>query len=417
MAPQGLRVFGFPVHVRPGFVVFLLLVVFLYGGSLGVWAAGAIAAFTLIHELGHAFAARATGARAEISLDFLAGYASYVPSRPLTRPERVGIAAAGPGAQLLVAVTVLAAMGVNPASYRSVVATEASMTIWWAGVGLALLNLLPVLPLDGGTIVATTLDAVVPGRGRAIMAWASLALTGVAIAAVVTNDSLRPFTFMVAVLGVMQLQQLSASRPPRLGGASGASLDQRDTAELARRAAYAEEQGWRTGKPGPFPAGVFPSPWFLAHRALAHGDPGTARRLLLDDLVAAQPSSWWPPETASADQLAPLVDLLPDPLPTGNRFSSQVLAGVLLRLGRHQRAAQHGAAEFTRSPSTGTALVVARSVAALGDHELAARWLHAAAGASSEPELLARAIDQAPELALVRHRPDVVALRQSLLGA
>ncbi len=86
---------GFRVEIRPGFIIFLGLVVFIYGGSLGLWAAGTLAAFTLIHELGHALAARATGAHAEISLDFLAGYASYLPSRPLARWERAGIAAAG----------------------------------------------------------------------------------------------------------------------------------------------------------------------------------------------------------------------------------------------------------------------------------------------------------------------------------
>ena len=42
-----------------------------------MWLAISIAGFTLLHELGHAVAARRAGAKAEISLDFLAGYASY----------------------------------------------------------------------------------------------------------------------------------------------------------------------------------------------------------------------------------------------------------------------------------------------------------------------------------------------------
>ena len=75
------RLFGFPVHVRSGFFLFMALVVFINGAPFGVWLAGFIAGLTLLHELGHAVAARATGARAEISLDFLAGYASFVPRR------------------------------------------------------------------------------------------------------------------------------------------------------------------------------------------------------------------------------------------------------------------------------------------------------------------------------------------------
>lgn len=416
MEGRGFRLLGFPVHVRPGFVVFLLIVMFLYGGSLGIWAAGAIGAFTLVHELGHALAARATGARAEISLDFLAGYASYVPSRPLSRPERIGIAAAGALTQLGVAVVVLLAMGVNPLVADQVTGSEAAVAIWWAGVALALLNLLPVLPLDGGTIVATVIDAVVPGRGRSIMTWVSLGLTGVAVVAVATTPSLRPFTFLVALLGVLQLQQLSAERR---GPSGGPALPDRahDLAELGKRLAYAEEQAWRTGRPGPLPAGSYPSPWFLAHRALEQGDPDTARRLLLDDLTGPEGALWWPPDSATNDQLRPLVALLDDPLPPGNRHSTQVLLGMLVRLGQHERAARHGAGEFTRSPSTVTAVQVARSVAALGDGDLAVRWLQAAHDAGSEPELLVAAIDRAPELAWLRDRPEVVALRQTLLGA
>ena len=50
--------------------------------------AGSLAVLTLIHELGHAVAARNAGAKAEISLDFLAGYAAYVPTRPISRLEQ-----------------------------------------------------------------------------------------------------------------------------------------------------------------------------------------------------------------------------------------------------------------------------------------------------------------------------------------
>ena len=82
--------------------------------SSGVWLAVALAGFTLIHELGHAFAARATGADAEISLNFFAGYASYRPTRPISRLERIGISFAGPGVQIATSVALLIALGVKP---------------------------------------------------------------------------------------------------------------------------------------------------------------------------------------------------------------------------------------------------------------------------------------------------------------
>jgi Zn-dependent protease len=240
-------VLGFPVHVRPGFLVFLLIVVYLYGGSLGWWAAGAIALFTLVHELGHALAARRTGATAEISLDFLAGYASYLPTRPLSRAERIGIAAAGPFAQLALGVAVLAALGVSPFDIGGSPDSEVSIAVWWAGIGLALVNLVPVLPLDGGTIVATALDAVVPGRGQKIMVVGSLVLSGTGVVAVALVPSLRPFTFLIALLFLLQLQMLPATRrSTRPAPATGAPLPDPGPIDVERAAHRAAEEFTRS---------------------------------------------------------------------------------------------------------------------------------------------------------------------------
>ena len=53
-ASPAFRLFGFPIHVRGGFLLFLALVVFVNGGELGLWIAGSAAVLTLLHELGHA---------------------------------------------------------------------------------------------------------------------------------------------------------------------------------------------------------------------------------------------------------------------------------------------------------------------------------------------------------------------------
>ena len=67
--------------------MFMVLIVVINGDEFGVWLAGSIAGFTLLHELGHAVAARRAGAEAEISLDFMAGYASYTAPQPLSRAD------------------------------------------------------------------------------------------------------------------------------------------------------------------------------------------------------------------------------------------------------------------------------------------------------------------------------------------
>jgi hypothetical protein len=108
------RLLGFRVHVQPGFVMFMLLIVVIYGDEFGLWLAGSIALFTIIHELGHAVSARRSGAHAEISLGFLAGYASYQPTRPISRAEHAWISFSGPGIHIATSVAVLLALGANP---------------------------------------------------------------------------------------------------------------------------------------------------------------------------------------------------------------------------------------------------------------------------------------------------------------
>lgn len=206
------RLFGFRVEIRPGFLVFLLLVVVLYGGSQGLWAAGSIAVFTVIHELGHASAARATGSHAEISLDFLAGYASYLPRRPLSRWERAGIAVAGAAAQFTSSVIVLLLMGANPFSRDDITSSYATISIWWAGVALAVVNLIPILPLDGGSILALFVDWLAPRRGRTAMLWFSVAVSSIGVASALTFTHLQGFLPFAAILLVLQVQMLRAER-------------------------------------------------------------------------------------------------------------------------------------------------------------------------------------------------------------
>src|SRR5215207_5199628 len=98
------RIFGFPVTIAPGFLLGLLLLagLNLEDPSFALGLVAAVAAFTLVHELGHALAARRFGAESEISLSFLVGWASYRPTRQLSRMERITITVAGPAIQIVV---------------------------------------------------------------------------------------------------------------------------------------------------------------------------------------------------------------------------------------------------------------------------------------------------------------------------
>ncbi|MFK7918274.1 MAG: metalloprotease [Ilumatobacter sp.] len=367
------RLLGFDVRVQPGFLVFMALIVFINQNAFGVWLAGAIAVLTLVHELGHAVAARRTGAHAEISLGFLAGYASYRPSRELKRWEQAWISFAGPLVHITAAVVVLAAMGVNPLDLDQVTDSPASAAIFWAGPVIGAMNLIPILPLDGGNIVTHGLDAIVPGRAHRIMLYASIGIT-VSAAVLLFLVGLQGFVLFIGFLLITQLQMLSADKPRKPQA----------------------------------------SVWDEAAAALESGKDGKARRMLFAALSHPQPTPPAPELRLTINQADALIDLLPDPLPHGDPGNEYILANLLLSTSRFEETAHYAAGSYERIPNTLSAAMVARAAAALGDQATAIAWLKSAALANTSASSLAATIDGAPELASLRHHPDVTAVRAAL---
>lgn len=402
------RLLGFDVRVRPGFVIFLGLIVFLYQDSFGVWLAGGIAAFTLLHELGHAVAARSAGADADISLDFLAGYTSFRPDpkRPISPGRRAVISAAGPFVQIAASVAVLIAMGINPVSIDSARTSDAAAAIWWAGPVIGVLNLIPVLPLDGGHLALTGLEVFLGKRAFRVMAIASLVVTGGA-AVLLFGSGRGGFGIFVAFLLLNQFQILQATSKRAMTQQSASQHD-------------AESNAWHTGRPGMLEPGQQLSPWYRAHRALVAGDDHGAARIIIDDVHATSPRRWRPPNAASPAQLRAIVDVLPEPLPHGNPYSEQVMNEIVLGLGLAQLAGSYAAERFDRQRSSLAATMVARCSAALGETDNALSWLRAANDTlADEPEqsvsTLAVTMDRAPEFAHLRAAPGFTTLRAALV--
>ncbi|MSO15757.1 MAG: hypothetical protein EXQ61_05515 [Ilumatobacteraceae bacterium] len=203
------NVFGFPTTVKPGFGVFLAFLVFLYPFPLGLWMAGAVGIFTLVHELGHALAARMSGCTAHISLDFMVAYAAYEPRAPLTWTQKARIALAGPSLQIGSAVAVLLLNNKNPFSRADITISDATISIWWAGIALGALNLVPLLPLDGGAFVASIVERFMPGRGNDIVLKASTALTALLFGLCIATSNTELAPLLVFML-FMQYQALAA---------------------------------------------------------------------------------------------------------------------------------------------------------------------------------------------------------------
>jgi Zn-dependent protease len=398
------RLLGFDVHLRTGFVVFLVLIAAINPSAFGLWVAGALAVFTLLHELGHALAARQSGADAEISLDFLAGYTSFRPRRPLSRARRAFITSAGPLTQIVVSLVVLLALGADPTSLDSVRQSDLTYAVWWAGPVIGVLNLIPVLPLDGGHLAHAALEPVLGKDSMRTMAILSMALT-VGGAAWFYLSGYRGFVIFIAFLLLTQYQMLqNTGRRRSVRGAAQRSLD-------------AETLAWQTGRPGILEPGQRLSPWYEAHRLLSYGNEGGAAGAILSDLRSTEPRNWIPPTAAAAPQLRALVDLLPAELPHGNSYSSRVLAEIMIGLGDHQRAGAYAASAFGEHRTSALAAVVARAAAATGDPANALQWIRAAVDAADTPGnhlVLAQILDVAPEFRQMRTTAEFAALRSSV---
>jgi Zn-dependent protease len=394
MPSSGFRLFGFPVHIRPGFLVLMALIVFINGAAFGGWLAVFLALFTLLHELGHAFAARATGARAEIALDFLYGYAAFEPTRPLRRWERAGISFAGPAVQVSVSVAVLLALGVNPLVVDQVAdASFAAQALWWAGPVIGMFNLIPVLPLDGGNIARVGLEYVT-GRAADLMLAISIGLTTAAAVWLVVDPERRAWLVVVAFPLIAQLQLFFARRDPSDGA-------------VALQAA--EDHAWRTGEATSFKRGMRPSPWFEASVLVAHGRADDGRRRLLDAFADGSPARWARPSAAPLATMESLLALLGEPLPHGNPMLELETAGALAALADYPRSAAYAAACFQRRPSGSMALIVARAAAALGDRTTTIGWLRAA----HSRERLHAGWERWPEFAAYRDDPEFAQLGAS----
>ena len=145
---------GFPIDLRPSFLLLLLLVMVAFGGTTGLAITVLAFASIVLHELGHAVVARRLGVRvATIELGFFGG-AAKMASMPRTPRHELAIAAAGPAVSLA-----LGGAGLGLAALTHV---GLFGLIGWINLVLAGFNLIPALPMDGGRILRALLATRMP---------------------------------------------------------------------------------------------------------------------------------------------------------------------------------------------------------------------------------------------------------------
>jgi Zn-dependent protease len=215
------RVWGIPIKINVSLLVFLPILAWLIGSGTQIevyaaivglltgfpldvaalragntpWLIGVVAAVGLffsvaLHELGHAWVARRYGIGVEsITLWILGGLAS-LSSMPKEWNREFWIAIAGPITSLLTGVAFWAGLLALPES-----APVAVFVVGWLAVTnvvLAVFNLLPAFPMDGGRILRSLL-----ARNRSYASATRVAArVGVA------------FAFLFALVGVLQFSPI-----------------------------------------------------------------------------------------------------------------------------------------------------------------------------------------------------------------
>ena len=173
------RLFGFPVSIEGSFV---LTIGFIGWFSFGeqfdrIAACVAIAVLAgLIHEFGHAFAARSQGTvgTPAISLAGMAGLTRYRLQEKPSRAMSIFISFAGPLTGLVLGAVIFAVRQAGVVDETPFISDLFRIGLFTT-IGWSIFNLIPIVPLDGGHIMTDLLPGDRLERRRRA-AWVSIGI-------------------------------------------------------------------------------------------------------------------------------------------------------------------------------------------------------------------------------------------------
>jgi hypothetical protein len=333
------RLGPFPVAIEPWFWISAVLL----GPGLGrdwsrllIWVL-VVFLSVLIHEIGHAVVAKGLGGRPQIILRAFGGVTlPLLQKRPSWLAEVV-LSVAGP-------LFGLSLYGVAWLMQRYLM-LETGSPLWtfarlleFTSLAWTLLNLLPILPLDGGHVLQAVLTGV---RKKDSLRAASIVSAVVAVAFAVYEFTAGGNTFLAIFFLLFAGQNFAAfraTRPgPRAAAEEPAGPNAAEQAEVARLTE-------------------------VARGSLRNGDVQGA--LAAAELLESGEGTW--------RQAA------------GHR----VRAGILLSQGALDDAGRFAGRSYALLPHADAAVIAARANLRSGDREAARSWLRRAVEAGAAPDTI-----------------------------
>jgi Zn-dependent protease len=339
------RLGSFPVSVYPSFLIAAALLGYAFMDawqSLLLWMV-VVFVSVLVHELGHAVVALAFGGRPEIHLEGFGGVTFPRLPQRISAWKQILLSIAGPLAGLALGVAAFAldrALPPEPGSPAAMVLDQFEITsIYWA-----VLNLLPVIPLDGGHVLQAVIEAVRRKPSAAVASWISAVVAG-CIALAAWRVFGQPFLAIWFVLFAFQnvTRARLAKEPAQPSPPPGSQLQDAEREDVERELAR-------------------------ARNALVSSDidAALAAAVLLENGEGAY------------RQAAGL----------------RIRAGVELSRGDNVAAGLHAGRSYTLWQTPDAAVVAARANLRAGERERALNWLKRAMEAGAP----ARAVLEDPEL-------------------
>ena len=205
------RLLGFPIQVELSFWIIIGLIASQRRDPVAVltWVGVAFVSI-LVHELGHAFAGRRLGLSPQIILRGMGGLTMWAADRRVTPMQSIGVSLAGPFAGFALAL-LLIVVGA-PARDAPQILQYAYRDALWVNIVWGVLNLLPILPLDGGNVMRDVLT-LFRGREDAALAYKVSAIAAAALAVFAVMNSYLFAGAFVAYLAWQNYGTFKSLRP------------------------------------------------------------------------------------------------------------------------------------------------------------------------------------------------------------